>query len=168
MKIKMFISMISFVAVTLAGDTFHAVDGTINLSDGHQRYFPEPSFSFSWVTKKACHDLSAEFFTGQKEVDEYGDTRQTVAFGLTYSYLKKTPIEYLFAGPSAGFVVCLSKTSVHAYFCGVKIAGIMGKSSIRLRIQDRLLLGKEGAVLGLEDFKLALLNTFGMGVMFVF
>jgi hypothetical protein len=168
MKEKIVLFVMLMYGGALCDGTRHALEVDIGMTDGHEMYVPVPSFSFDWIKEKGCHELSAEFFIGPKKIYAYDEEWQTIGFGLLYSYLFRMPLENMYLGPAAGMIDVLNKFGNRAYFCGIKAAYIIGRNSFRLKIQDRLLAGKEGAVMTMEDAKIALLNTLSIGIIWVF
>jgi hypothetical protein len=156
---KIAIIVFCIVASICAGEKNYAFEGSVGLAikDGLKTYVPIPSISFFWIKSKGMHELSAEFFTKTESNTNSMNNKETaVALGITYAFLFKLPIKFIYIGPTFGIInYWSSKTTYYnsvetystferesgQYFCGCKTCFIFGENTIRFKIQDRLLFG---------------------------
>jgi hypothetical protein len=156
MKKAIFIAILALRC--LAEDKNYAVDISAGFSNAHAWFYPVPSLSFYWLKNKGNHELSGEFYSIFKKYNDPNQTEENhFGFGLSYSFLFKLPIKQLFVGPTIGFVTYeYYKTTLEQnnefyledengiYLAGFKIAYFVGNKTIKLKIQDRLLIGLRG------------------------
>jgi len=154
--------IVALASLCLAQAKNYAVDLSLGFSNAHALFYPVPSLSFYWLKDKGYHELSAEFYSNFKSYNDPGQTEENhSAFGLSYSFLFKLPIRYLFVGPTIGFLSyeywkttldknIYSNNAIYLsdenglYLAGLKLGYIFGKRTVRFKIQDRVLFGLRG------------------------
>jgi hypothetical protein len=181
MKRKWVVLLLAIGCSTLAGDAGPAVDVGVNICNNNETYWPAVSFSLYWFKAKNCHEISYIHFNdrnGKSNVEDW------FCQGIFYSYLIKTPVKFLYAGPTIG-VLASSTQHVHKepslipfsdsisvyttndglYFCGLDAMFIFGGKNIRLKVQDRLVMGISGVN---RETTYGISNSLGAGLMIVF
>lgn len=180
MNIKATVFMLTMATLVFSQEKNYAFDVSAGLAYDTDMYIPIPSLSFYWLKNKGFHELSGEMY--QKETtDNFSsrlmETQSVWGYGFSYSFLFKTPLRYIFLGPTLGLIGYEKHITIGthnpeilgsgAYFCGAKLAFIYGESTIRFKIQERVLFGiteKEFS----DESGYGVLNTVNAGVIFAF
>jgi hypothetical protein len=151
-----------------------ATDLDVGLGMGNSIYFPVYSLSIGWISDQKYHDINTEFCADSLF------SRKFIEFGLSYSYLLNFYRKNLYLGPSVSIVsVIVDQTTdttwnthpddfTGAYFLGAKGVYLIGKSNLKLKISDRLLLGYRDKGLGNSSYRWSIFNVLCFGVFLVF
>jgi hypothetical protein len=179
MRLFFLMVLFLFASFSLADEKNHAIQISANVSNSNATYFPVSSFSFFWLKSKDCHVITADYFGNPNYKTGIGECFNQ---GVFYSYLLKLKFNHLYIGPSIGILA--SRTEYQSistdmwgykktdylfkdglYFVGLNSFLIFGTNTVRLTIQDRILMG--AAIINrLSTYGFN--NTFGIGAMFAF
>jgi siroheme synthase len=156
---KILIVILVNVSLAVSEDVKNGFEIGIGLANSTELYLPVTSLSVLLIKDKGISQITTEINVSKNTKDQE-KTNKTV-FGSGYSYLFKIPIPFIYLGPTIGlFAYSTEKSTIDSagnelydhskntngiYAIGIKTAAIFGRNIVRLKIEDRLLLGRESS-----------------------
>lgn len=155
----------------------NTADLSLNIGLNQSVCFPIYSLSIGWLSENRFKEIGTEFSPSNSLKDgEHFFTE----FGLSYAHLFKAYPTFLFLGPifswvaieknKSGFVSDSQRVKDFSgiYLLGVKAMLIPGTDKLKIKIDNRILLGFEKNGIINSAFKLSYLFTVSIGLIYVY